>query len=344
MENEKSMKCPNCGTESEAGARFCEECGTDLLMAAAPGQVQAFKADCCPSCGAGPALVDADGYCTCCGTMRRRPARDHMETVIHSGFAGVTDVGLRHTQNEDFMGMVSCPHGSAIVVCDGTSRSQSPELGSKAAVEAALHYLETRLQEELQDPTAAAREAIAAAQEAIVQVPFVKGATDYRGTPLPPAQATIVLAIIQGKRVTLSWVGDSRAYWYTDKGATQVSVDDSWVNWVVAQGQMTREEALKSHLAHAIVESLGASEDGTNPGVDPDVRTLNVSEAGILLLVTDGFWNYADSEKAAGEQISKLLKAQKGSSDALTLCRGLVNFARDAGGHDNITVCALTIR
>lgn len=339
------MKCPNCNTEAEEEARFCEECGTDLVMAAAqPGQVQAINPDCCPSCGAGPGFVDADGFCTVCGTMRVRPARDHIETVINSGFAGVTDVGLKHSQNEDYMGMVSGKHGAAIIVCDGTSRSQKPEVGSKAAVDAALAYLENLLKEEIADPIAAAKAAIVAAQEAIVKVPFEKGATDQRGDLLPPAQATIVLAIVQGKRITLSWVGDSRAYWYGDTGATQVSVDDSWLNWVVSQGQMTREEALKSKYAHAIVESLGANSDGTNPGVEPAVRTLNVSESGILLLVSDGFWNYADTEQATGDQVRKILKATNGKPNALTLCSGLVNFARESGGHDNITACAYIIR
>ena len=96
---------------------------------------------------------------------------------------------------------------------------------------------------------------------------------------------------------------------------------------------MSREEAEKHKLSHAVTRSLGAAEDGTDPGVEaPEMRTLNITGKGTLVVCSDGLWNYLKNE----EHLRSLV-AQTAQADALTAARKLVTFAREAGGHDNIT-------
>jgi len=104
----------------------------------------------------------------------------------------------------------------------------------------------------------------------------------------------------------------------------------------VSEGGMTLAEAEKDKRAHAIIRSLGAAEDGTNPGIaPPDIRTMNISGKGTLVVCSDGLWNYLKDEEHLRSLVSKF--SQAGKVDALTVARKLVTFAREAGGHDNIT-------
>jgi PPM family protein phosphatase len=353
------MQCPHCQAlldEDEEGAKFCGECGgllTSLDRATtsgagvSPSSLPPVDASLrCPGCGAGPAAVDDDGFCSGCGMQRKRPARDHFEVVVGPTCAGVSDIGKKHHQNEDFIALTAglSPTGEkaqVLVLCDGVSQSQNPELGSKAGAEAACATALAQLQglsHAATDGIAIVHTAISAAQDAICAVTYHPGLKDNRDHDIDPAQSTIVMALIIDKKIHIGWAGDSRAYWCGKGSVVQLSRDDSWADEQVAAGLLSMDEAMKRPEAHAITNSLGALPDGANPGIRPNVLTLNVTEPGRLLLCSDGFWNYAEDPRS----IAKLLEAPALSqkADALTVARALVNFARDttSGGKDNISV------
>lgn len=341
-------KCPiqSCGCESADDSNFCEECGTPLADASAQPAANAAPPSpekVCPQCKAGPVYIDADGFCTECGTQRKRPARDHFEVVLSAAArtAGVSDIGRKHHDNEDYFAVGEHEGKLAIVVCDGTSTSQNPMIGSKAASETARDVLIEALKAgPIADPDGVVEKAVLAAQVAICKTPFVPGAPGPKGDPLPPAQATMVIALVIGRRVTIGWVGDSRAYWHGPNGVRQLTSDHSFINMLIDQGKTRAEaeaEAKKQKLSCAITQSLGAADDGSNPGVEGSVLTFNLTESGRLLVVSDGFWNYADEAK-----IAELVGKHPADIDNLTLSRALVDFANKAGGHDNITVVATT--
>jgi len=175
------------------------------------------------------------------------------------------------------------------------------------------------------------------AQQAICTLPFVAGLTDdLTGDPIPPAQATAVVVLVVGPRVTIGWLGDSRAYWVNRAGARQLTTDHSWFNDVVASGEMTPEQARNDPRVRGIVKSLGADLEGANPGVEGDALTLNLTEPGVLLIVSDGFYTTADDPT-----IRRLVHALPDGIDALALARHLVDHARSSGTKDNITVVAI---
>jgi len=263
--------------------------------------------------------------------------------VISGKVAGVSDLGVKYKENQDYMALGQHGDNLVLIVCDGVSQSQNSMAGSKAASETARDHIMAAVKAgtitDVNVANQTVKDAAVKAQEAICTIPFIppKSEDDY-----PPAQATFVGCLVMGKRITIGWVGDSRAYWIAGRQtATQVSIDDSWVNYAVNELKMTLEDALKDKRAHAIVESLGAANDGSNPGVEPDARSLNISEDGILLVVSDGFWNYADNPpKYEIKTITDLINQLPKDADALTIARHLVQYARKAGGHDNITVVA----
>jgi serine/threonine protein phosphatase PrpC len=169
------------------------------------------------------------------------------------------------------------------------------------------------------------REALAEAGHAVAQLPQAAvNETD-------PASTTIVAALAIGRRITIGWLGDSRAYWFgRDGGARQLTSDHSWMNEVVAAGQMTADEAAHDASAHAITKWMGADGEDMTPGVVDFV----VEEPGTLLLCTDGLWNYAPE----AVEIRDVLKQDGEAIDAV---RELVDFALRSGGHDNVTVAIL---
>jgi len=333
------MKCPHCPEDDiPEGTKFCPECG-GAMVAPTQGATTTASAPVdpalrCPNCGAGPAAIDSDGFCSC-GTQRKRPERDHMEVIISPTVAGISDIGKRHNQNEDYMVLASTKDGDMVlVVCDGVSRSQNQQMGSKVGCEAARDTILQKLGAGATDAKEIVTLAIKAGQDAICKVPFDPTKTDQTGAVIDPAQSTIVACLIQSKKVTIGWAGDSRGYWITPKWVYPLTRDDSWLDEMVNSGKLTMEEALKRPEAHAITKSLGASDDGKNPGIEPSTMGMNVAEPGRLMLCSDGFWNYAEDPAV----IRKLVDSQPANADALSLARALVNFANQQGGKDNVTV------
>jgi serine/threonine protein phosphatase PrpC len=310
--------CPDCGLDQPTGNRFCEDCG---------GRLEGAPAAACPECGAGPADLDADGFCRRCGLERVPPARDHLEIVLSPHFAGVSDRGRCHPRNEDYLALASDAAAEILVVCDGVSNSARPD--EAAAVAAATACAALRESLHVGGPSAL-EAALRAADAAVTTIPYSPS------DAAEPPECTIVAAVRHGRTLSVAWLGDSRAYFITPQAAVQLTEDHSWLTEVVASGEMTLAEALQSPKAHAITRTLG----GCATGDEPSLRTYPIPDGpGHLLLCTDGLWNYA-REPA---QLAELVHGFAASTDALGLARRLVDYARDRRGHDNITVALLAL-
>jgi serine/threonine protein phosphatase PrpC len=277
----------------------------------------------CPFCHA--EQITADGDCESCG--RKVPAgRDHLELDL-GPLAGVTDKGLRHARNEDAMALatVESASGPAVlaVVCDGVSSSRRPDEASLAAVQAALRVLlpGVRAGEDLAETSKAA---VAAAQQALAGL-------DEPGRGDPPS-ATFVSAVMTTEAVTLCWLGDSRAYWLgsrTGSDAERLTCDDSVAGEMVAAGLVSEDAAMALPGAHVVTGWVGAN----SPAAPPHVATFTPPGPGVLLLCSDGLWNYQpEATGLAGLALPGAL------TDPLGTAAALVKFALDAGGADNITV------
>jgi PPM family protein phosphatase len=313
------MQCPSCTADLPDDDVFCETCGA-RLTATAPAP--APSPDACP-CGAPPDEIDQDGFCSRCGLRVRRPPTDRIETALSPICAAVSDRGLKHARNEDRFGIEQAANGYAFVVCDGVSTSRESEIASAQVAQGIASSLAAALKNGgVPNPEAVMRRAIAAEQAALP-------AGDN------PPSTTVVAALVSGGHVTVAWVGDSRAYWIGPAGARQLTSDHSWMNAVVSARELTLDQAEKDPQAHAITRWLGA-DAGENSAAD--TAQYPIAPPGILLLCTDGLWNYA----ATPEAMAKIVEESKApSGDALALARNLIAFAIQKGGHDNITALVL---
>lgn len=290
----------------------------------------------CRECGE---RVDRhDRYCECCGTRLGSRQRDRVEVDVQVA-AGISDRGLQHHRNEDALALrdlgrelgAASTGAVAAIVCDGVSCSARPDEASATAAEVAAEALVAALHAE-QGPVVATREAIRAADRAVTELARCGAATDQA-----PA-CTLVSALVIGATVTVGWVGDSRAYWVPQppSGAapTRLTSDDSWRAQALAAGVLSPAQAAADRRAHAITAWLGEDADHA----DPHIVTIEAEEPGVVVVCTDGLWNYLDTV----EELAAALPAQTWKFP-LDAARRLVEIALCCGGRDNITVAVLPV-
>jgi serine/threonine protein phosphatase PrpC len=312
-----AVACPACGAAIAPEDSFCEACGTELAPAAVSAGTPA-AAGACPSCPA--AAVSADGYCDSCG--RKVPSgRDHTELDL-GVLAGVTDRGLRHHRNEDAMALAVADlaggPAAVAVVSDGISTSDRPDEASLAAAQAVVDVLlsAARTGQDLEEACRAATRSAADAVQALA------------GQSADQPSATLIAAVVTADAVTVCWLGDSRAYWLADPGAQRLTRDDSLAEEMVAAGLLSESAAMASAHAHVVTRWLG----GDAAEATPHVTRFEPPGPGVLLLCSDGLWNY----RPGAEQLTALA-LPRALTDPLQAAGALVKVALDAGGMDNIT-------
>ncbi|HEY0452096.1 protein phosphatase 2C domain-containing protein [Actinophytocola sp.] len=315
------MTCPNCGETVGANDRFCEGCGTSLLVARTPVGGPLGKTGGGPCVGCGGANVGAEGFCEDCG--RAQPTgRDRMEHDLGL-VAGVSDKGARRARNEDSMafGVVAGESPTVVaVVCDGVATSDRADNASQAAVDEATTVLLDAVLEG-KDADGATRAAVARAIDVVTALadPSVPGTAP---------SCTFVSAVVTPTEVTVGWVGDSRIYWLAAAGSRPLTIDDTVATELVAEG-MSEEEAMSVHQAHALSKWIGADAGD----IEPRTLTFTPDGPGLVLLCSDGLWNYLPEPQA----LVDALPAPPTEVDLLPAASELTRVALALGGHDNIT-------
>lgn len=363
-----ATSCPSCHESLAEGAAFCESCGSKVTAADQTDETNAdVSAESSPfddlgsgpisaptritpltsagdSSGSGdsaserPCLacgeeVDPDGYCVSCGT-KQPSERDHFRETPASWVAGVCDRGIVHSVNEDAMALLAHePAGSraVLVVLDGVSSSTDSDVASLAGARAARETLRTPLPRGMgteQGRSAAVATTFAHTIEATNAA--IVATTDEASAN--PASATISVAVVEGMRLSVANIGDSRVYWIPDAGESlQVSVDDSAAQQLMEAG-MDRDAAENGPQGHAITRWLGRDA----PDLRPRVAELELPGPGWVLNCSDGLWNYLSEPAALTEQLRVAVAG--GAQTPLDLALGLTAYANACGGRDNITV------
>jgi serine/threonine protein phosphatase PrpC len=246
------------------------------------------------------------------------------------------DPGLRRDHNEDAAavatGSTRGEPWTVLVVCDGVSCSSHAEqasmIAAKTACDALAHFAGSG---------DIVHEAASSAMTAAIRAAHVAIGASVEKTEGEPPGTTIVAGLVYRRRLTVGWVGDSRAYWIADQGSELLTRDHSWAAEAVARGEMTEEEAMRQPLAHALTRCLGPLESSGADGpvdVRPEVLARDLPGPGVVILCTDGLWNYFPDART----IAELVHAAGAGAKPHVLARRLVNHALSRGGGDNVSV------
>jgi PPM family protein phosphatase len=224
-------------------------------------------------------------------------------------YAARSDVGLVRSNNED-----SVYAGARLLaLADGMGGHAAGEVASQLVIAALAHLDDDEpggdLLANLEGAVRAGNSAIAAQVE---MEPDLEG----MGT-------TLTAILFAGNRLGLVHIGDSRGYLLRDGELTQITKDDTFVQTLVDEGRITREEAHSHPQRSLIMRALTGHE------VEP---TLTMREARIgdrYLLCSDGL-----SDPVSDETILEAMKIP----DVEDSADRLIELALRGGGPDNVTV------
>lgn len=246
--------------------------------------------------------------------------------------ACASHIGLRHETNQDAaaLGIDGSGHHIVLVVADGVSSTEGAEECARVASHTARDYLAATMDQGMpindDDTVTLFERTFQKAHEAVVSGSGPIGA------------CTLAAAVATHDRIVVGNIGDTRTYWFPDDGdPIRLSIDDS-----MAQAQMdlglSREEAERGIGAHAITKWIGASATD----VAPRVMAYKPQQSGWLLVCSDGLWNHVpdagDFARLMADLVSKAHTDDHGHASPAGVADGLIAYANNCGGHDNITV------
>lgn len=245
---------------------------------------------------------------------------------------GLTDVGRKRRHNEDAY-LLDAERG-LFVVADGMGGHAAGEVASRITVESIQEFIagsedehdntwpfgfNNRYSLEGNRLTTAVEKANEKVMRAVQNRPELKG----MGT-------TVVAALFDGQRVTLVHVGDSRAYMLRGGELKRLTDDHSWVQEQVNAGILSEDEAKSHPLKNVVTRALGGS---AHVAVDLVEIPLTVGDR--FLLCSDGLTGMVTDE----EIIDRL----KSAEPLDRIVRGLVDYANERGGVDNITAIVVEV-
>lgn len=208
------------------------------------------------------------------------------------------------------------------IVADGMGGHQYGEVASAIAIRAMANYVVQKLYLPLlsipsRPPEQSLQEIM---QEGVMEAhrAILKQA--------PGGGTTMTAVLILGDQMTISHVGDSRAYAISsDRQVEIITRDHSLVKRLVELGQITTEEASSHPQRNVLYRALGQGEP-----FDPDIITAQIPDGGHLLICSDGLWGVISQEEIIYQIAS--------NPTPYLACKKMVDAANKAGGPDNISV------
>lgn len=237
---------------------------------------------------------------------------------IRLTFAGLTDVGLQRSANQDCYHVES--DGSLFIVADGMGGHVGGQEASRIATDAIRNYIETHKNSD-QSSASLLEEAIFIANDAILADQAAHPERADMGT-------TVVVLMVREEQFWCAHVGDSRLYLMKESEFLQITQDHTWVTRAIRDGSLTPEQSHCHPWRHVLSQCVGRED--LNP---IETQSIEIEPGDQLLLCSDGL-----TEELPDEAIFSCLQTVK-TCDAQV--SHLIEAAKAQGGRDNIT--AITI-
>ena len=230
-----------------------------------------------------------------------------------------TDIGKAREMNQD------CYYVSDInddirlfILADGMGGYKGGEIASSLAVSSVKNYIlnnYNKILKEKDSIKSLIKESIEYANKNICEKSKLDPEIQDMGT-------TLDVCIIYNNRVFIGHIGDSRVYRIRKNFIRKLTNDHSYVESLVKDGTISKEEAYNHPKKNMLTKALGC-----NSIVEPDIMYKGFLKDDILLMCSDGLTNMLKDD----EIYKILLENPERPVEAL------INEANRMGGLDNIT-------
>ncbi|KRO47195.1 MAG: hypothetical protein ABR56_03435 [Acidimicrobium sp. BACL27 MAG-120823-bin4] len=252
--------------------------------------------------------------------FREQQSRHELAQLMLVKWGASSDTGTLRVQNEDSF----LAEEKIFVVADGMGGHNAGEVASAMAIKMLAEAQANGISDASQ---------LAKVIEQINHSIFHAAAnqTDQRGMGTTLA----VLALTPNETTNevsaaVANIGDSRTYLFRNDEFRQVSVDHSYVQDLVSEGLITREEARTHARRNIVTRALGIE-----PSVAVDTWTLPLITGDRYVLCSDGL-----VDEVTDEAIEKCVKQK---IEPQKVADQLVALANANGGRDNITVIIVDV-
>lgn len=237
----------------------------------------------------------------------------------------LSHIGQKRKLNEDSFFVENADIGAYALVADGMGGHQAGEVASSMTCEI-IHRL---VKEQLQKGMSAEE------VEKVVRRAFIEANNQvyhYAKTHLRMMGlgTTSTFAMVYNGKLIIAHVGDSRVYTIDETGIYRRTVDHSYVQELVARGELTPEQAEHHPNKNYITRAMGTEEY-----IKVDTA-VNDYHGEIVLICSDGLTNMV-AERDIQNTILRTETLQEG-------IERLIQIANENGGMDNITAVALQDR
>jgi serine/threonine protein phosphatase PrpC len=229
--------------------------------------------------------------------------------ALYLRYAVRSDLGLVRNNNED--SVYAGPR--LLAIADGMGGHAAGEVASKIVIGTLEHLDEDR---RIDDLMRALRDSVVDANHRIADAVRQRSDLEGMGT-------TLTALRFVGSQVGLVHVGDSRAYLLRQNHLSQITHDDTYVQYLVDSGKLTPDEA-KDHPRKSVILRALLGTD-----VEPDVSIREARDGDRYLLCSDGL-----SDVVSTETILDTMRIE----DPQECADRLVELALRGGGPDNVTV------
>ncbi len=271
--------------------------------------------------------------------------------------SSATDSGPQHDHNEDTCYPLldsSQPGADGLtprlaIVCDGIGGHEGGEVASQMAVRSLTLQIQAMLTEVASQTELLSPEMIGEQLEAVVRVinDLIASQNDAQGRESRRRMGTtLVMALQLPQRISLPertlegnshelylvTVGDSRAYWITQRYCHCLTLDDDVAVREVRTGRMLYREAILRPDAGALIQALGTRD---SEFLRPTIQRFVIEEDGILLLCSDGL---SDNHWIENSWARVMEDALKGRRSLAAVTESWIDLANQKNGHDNVSV------
>ena len=231
-----------------------------------------------------------------------------------------TDIGRVREQNQDYYYIPeTIEEPQVYILADGMGGYKGGEVASKLATESVKKYI----QNNFEDTPKNKEDILKLIENAVEYANMVVYEKSKEIPELEGMGTTLEVCVIYNNKAYIGHVGDSRIYRIRKDIIRKLTKDHSYVQQLIEDKKITREEAKSHPKKNMLTKALGCT-----PYVEPDIRARNFEKGDIFIMCSDGLTNMVEEKR-----ICELVK-----EDISTAANKLVNEANQAGGYDNITI------